>query len=185
MKSNFSRDTANNHHHKGLSTSLKKSAVAGAIWIISEQQKDTSSDGGHSDGDRIVELISTVAKSFHITTIYRNIKEISELEYNYLISVPHDQRLPFLMENDGTFFQDLLNIKIYDKVTVLVSAQHNKEEHHLRDCIVHYIGAVRTKKGYFFGVVFEVGDKGLRPKMQLRTDLIVVLFHKTSSIKPR
>jgi len=148
------------NHNKGLLSTLKKSAIAGAIWIISDKQQKNSVDV--DDGDKMVELTSTVAKSFHIKTFYRNIKEISEYEYKFLVSIPHDRRLSFVRANDGAFFQDLLNIKIYDKVTVSVKAQPQgggkgtEEESVLRDCIVHYIGPVEAKKGHFFGVVFEV-----------------------------
>ena len=125
----------------------KRSAIAGGIWFLD----------GHgltgNEHEQFVMLKSTVDKCDHtIQTSRTNIKLISPEQYNFLIAVKPELRLDLLAK---PIFSDLLKIKVYDKVTVLLTSGPQRQKHQ-HECIVHYIGPVHPKRGYYLGVVFEV-----------------------------
>lgn len=136
-----------------FSRNLRKNAVTGAIWILDEsKQKSTLNNINNNiqDAENVVILTSPIARSFFIETPRSNIREITDQEYSFLEAVMPDRRIGVL-----DHLQDLVKIKIYDKITVtLDNADGGVASSY--DCIVHYIGPLNESKGSYFGVVFEV-----------------------------
>ena len=123
--------------------SLRRNAVTGAIWILDGARQRANND------DTVI-LTSVVSRSFCIETPRSNIKEITNQECAFLEAVPHEKRVGVL---ENKLLPDLLKIKIYDKITVVLNVGTEEEIH--KDCIVHYIGPLERSKGAYFGVVFE------------------------------
>ena len=136
-----------------LARNLRKNAVTGAIWILDESKQKITVNNNYDAADVVI-LTSPIARSFFIETPRSNIKEITNQEYGFLEAVMPDRRIGVL-----DHLQDLVKIKIYDKITVTLnnfndSGSGSSASSH--DCIVHYIGPLDSSKGNYFGVVFEV-----------------------------
>lgn len=134
-----------------FSRNLRKNAVTGAIWILDESKQKTTLNNSSHDAEDVVILTSTIARSFFIETPRSNIREITDQEYCFLEAVIPDRRIGVL-----DHLQDLVKIKIYDKITVTLDNVDGAVGSSSHDCIVHYIGPLESSKGNYFGVVFEV-----------------------------
>ena len=140
---------------KSFSRNLRKNAVTGAIWILDESKQKTN----NNENANTAILTSPIARSFFIETPRSNIKEITDQEYSFLEAVIPDRRIDVLKH-----LQELVKIKIYDKITVDVNPGNaaggdvdvGGGDGSCHDCIVHYIGPLDSSKGTYFGVVFEV-----------------------------
>lgn len=123
----------------------QQNAIAGGIWFLNDLVLDPNNK-------EMVVLKSTVNNLHHMQTSVDNVKKITEREYQFLITLKPKLRLKLLA---NPVFSDLLDIKVYDKITVAFTGQEQTQE-----CIVYYIGPLDSQRGYYFGVVFEteVGD---------------------------